>query len=171
VTVPTHLSDVATAVMTRVIAEDAALTSAWELSLSALPKHASPPRMVWMPTTERIEPAQKRPGPHSVCTVLAGFAVAIWGADITATETLRTRLLRALLLTLGPEPFRGSYAGEWIRDVGATTLGAGYLLTGAYALDVPRAATAPATTIPTSVVLDTTRSTVGDGYTDAGEGT
>jgi len=167
VTVPTHLSDVATAVMTRVLAEDAAV--AWELSLTALPKHASPPRMVWVPTTERIVEAQKRPGPHSVATVLAGFAVAVWGGTIAATETLRTILLRALLLTLGPEPFRGAYAGEWIRDVGATTLGAGYLFTGAYALDVPRAPTAPATTTPTSVTLDTTRSTAGDGYTDAGE--
>lgn len=170
-TVPTHLSDVATAVMARVIAEDAALTSAWELSLSALPKHASPPRMVWMPTTERLVEAQKRPGPHSVGTILAGFAVAVWGASIDATETLRTRLLRALLLTLGPEPFRGSYAGEWIRDVGATTLGAGYLLTGAYALDVPRAPTAPATVTTATFVNDTTRSTTGDGYVDAGEGT
>lgn len=168
-TVPTHLNDVAAAVMARVLAEDA--TVAWELSLSALPKHSAPPRMVWVPTTERLVEAQKRPGPHSVGTILAGFAVAVWGADIAATEMLRTRLLRALLLTLGPEPFGGAYAGEWIRDVGATTLGAGYLLTGAYALDVPRAAAAPATTIPTSVTLDTSRSTAGDGYTDAGEGT
>lgn len=166
-TVPTHLSDVATAVMARVLAEDAAV--AWELSLTALPKHASPPRMVWVPTTERLVEAQKRPRTDALGAVLAGFAVAVWGADIAATETLRTILLRALLLTLGPEPFRGPVAGEWIRDVGATTLGAGYLLTGAYALDVPRAPTAPATTTPTSVTLDTTRSTAGDGNTDAGE--
>lgn len=165
-TVPTHLEDVADAVMARVLAETPGVQ--WDVATDPT-KHKSSPAMTWCPARERFAPAQKRPGPHSLGTVLAGFTVTVWGASVRETEALRTTLLRALLLTLGPEPFRGAYAGEWIRDVGATTLGAGYLFTGAYALDVPRAPTAPATTTPTSVTLDTTRSTAGDGYTDAGE--
>lgn len=168
-TVPTHLSDVAQAVMTRVTAEDAAVT--WELSQSAIPKHGTPPRMIWAPTRDRFDPAQKRPGPHSVMTIMAGFSVTLWGADIAAVETLRERLCRALRATLGDAPFRGDTSGAWVQDVGVLTLGAAYVLTSSVAMDVPRTATAPATTTPTSVTLDTTRSTVGDGYTDAGEGT
>lgn len=167
-TVPTHLQQVADAVMARVTAEDDAVT--WELSQSALPKHGAPPRMIWAPTRDRFDPAQKRPGPHSVMTIMAGFSVTLWGADIAAVETLRERLCRALRAVLGDAPFRGDTAGAWATDIGATTLGAAYVLTSSVAMDVPRTATAPATTTPTSVTLDTSRSTVGDGLVDAGEG-
>lgn len=168
-TVPTHLSQVVAAVMGRVTAEDATVT--WELSQSALPKHGAPPRMIWVPTRDRFTAAQKRPGPHSVMTVMAGFSVTLWGTSIDAVETLRERLCRALRAVLGDEPFREATAGAWVADIGATTLGAAYVLTSSVAMDVPRAAAAPATATPTSVTLDTTRSTTGDGFTDAGEGT
>lgn len=164
-TVPAHLQAVADAVMERVLAETPGVL--WDVATDPT-KHKSAPAMTWCPARERFTPAQKRPGPHSIGTVLAGFTVTVWGADIAATETLRTTLLRGLLLTLGPEPFRGDFAGEWIRG-GLEAGGAAYVLSGAYALDVPRAPTAPATTTPTSVTLDTTRSTAGDGNTDAGE--
>jgi hypothetical protein len=103
-------------------------------------------------------------------TIMAGFSVTVWGADIAATETLRERLCRALRATLGDAPFREATAGAWVTDVGVLTHGAAYVLTSFVAIDVPRRASAPATTAPTAFTLDTTRSTTGDGLVDAGEG-
>lgn len=164
-TVPTHLEDVADAVMARVLAETPGVQ--WDVATDPT-KHKSSPAMTWCPARERFAPAQKRPGPHSLGTVLAGFTVTVWGASVRETEALRTTLLRALLLTLGPEPFRGDLAGDWIRG-GLEAGGAAYVVSCAYSLDVLRAPSAPATATPTSATLDTTRSTAGDGQTDAGE--
>lgn len=166
-TVPTHLREVAEAAMQHVLAEAPGVL--WEVALDPT-KRTSPPSMVWCPSRERLVEAQKRPGPHSIGTILAGFTVTVYGADVDATETLRVQLLRALLLTLGPQPFRGDFVGEWARG-GIEAGGAAYLLSGAYALDVLRAPTPPATTTPTAFTNDTTRSTTGDGFVDAGEGT
>ncbi len=166
-TVPTHLRDVAEAAMQHVLTETTNVL--WEVALDPA-KRTSSPSMVWCPSRERLTESQKRPGPHSIGTILAGFTVTVYGADVATTETLRVQLLRALLLTLGPQPFRGDFAGDWVRG-GIEAGGAAYVLSGAYALDVPRAPTPPATTTPTSVTIDTTRSTVGDGLVDAGEGT
>jgi hypothetical protein len=56
----------------------------------------------------------------------------------------------------------------WL-STGQMTQGEAYALAISVALDVPALPDPPTTTPITDVALDSTRSTAGDGFTDAGE--
>lgn len=157
-------------IMPDVIAE--VPTVAHELSTRALPENASPPRIVWVPSRDRWEAGQKRPRGggstgKSLATCRAGLEVHCWGASRAAAWTLVKAVVRALRRRIGPEPFLFIEGGMWL-STGQMTQGEAYALAISVALDVP-ALPAPTTTTITDAALDSTRSTAGDGFTDAGE--
>lgn len=148
-------------------------TVAHELSTRALPEHAAPPRIVWVPSRDRWEAGQKRPRGggstgKSLATCRAGLEVHCWGASRAAAWTLVKAVVRALRRRLGPEPFLFIEGGMWLAT-GQMTQGEAYALAISVALDVPALPDPPATTTVTAAAIDNTRSTAGDGFTDAGE--
>jgi hypothetical protein len=56
-----------------------------------------PPRVVWVPNRERMEPADN-PGsdPRQLATRAAGVQVHVWGSDYDATETLLNQVISAI---------------------------------------------------------------------------
>lgn len=157
-------------VMPDVVAEVPAVMH--ELSTRALPENASPPRIVWVPSRDRWEAGQKRPRGggstgKSLATCRAGLEVHCWGASRADAWTLVKAVVRALRRRIGPEPFLFIEGGMWL-STGQMTQGEAYALAISVALDVP-ALPAPTTTTITDAALDSTRSTAGDGFTDAGE--
>ena len=148
-------------------------TVAHELSTRALPENASPPRIVWVPSRDRWEAGQKRPRGggstgKSLATCRAGLEVYCWGASRADAWTLVKAVVRALRKRIGPEPFLYLEGGMWLAT-GQMTQGEAYALAISVALDVPALPDPPTTTPITDVALDSTRSTAGDGFTDAGE--
>ena len=138
-------------------------------------RHASPPRIVWVPSRDRFGGAQKvarSANGRSLITRHAGAQIMVWGVEgsgtsIAATEALVRRLCRALFKTGGPEPFLTIGPGAWEETPGEMATGEAYVLSIAVAIDVPDL-TRPTATVE-AVAIDPSRSTAGDGLCDAGE--
>lgn len=166
----------AAAVMAKVLA-DGNGTVDWCVSTNALAWQASPPRVVFVPSRGSFGAAQKSPRGstgRSVGTRFAGARVWIWGDDptgavssIRATEILLRRVCSQMVLTGGPSPFFELTSEEWVERTGQTDLGEVVIVTIALAVDLH---TPPLpSVVVTSVALDPSRSTAGDGLVDAGE--
>lgn len=161
-------------IMPAVRAEWPAVVS--EVTTRGLPTHGSPPRVLWVPSRDRWEAAQKRPRGggstgRSLATCRAGVDLHCWGASIALTTQLVQSVVRALRLLAGPEPFLTIDGGAWLTPEGATTEGEAYVLQISVAIDVPALPSPPRTATPTAAAIDTTRSSSGDGNVDAGETT
>lgn len=171
----------ATTVMARVNA-DGGPTLALIIEKGADAWQASPPQVVWEPTRDRFGPPQKLPRGSrgsSVATRMAGGVVKLWAkgevdgdgtvlvTDTAATEALVNRVVRQMVRSGGPEPFFELSGGAWNDHPADAELGRIYEVTFALAVDIHL--DPPTTTRPTSVALDTSRSTAGDGLVDAGE--
>lgn len=165
------------AVKAKVLA-DGGGTVDWQVGARALDWNASPPRVVFVPSRGRYGPAQKIPRGstgRSVGTRFAGARVHVWGAEsadgsvtaIRATEILLRRVLAQMLLTGGPSPFFELQGEEWVENPGQTGLGEAAVVTIALAVDVHT--TPLPSVVVTTVALDPSRSTAGDGLVDASE--
>jgi len=164
------LSTLHDAVMPDVRGEHPAVIS--EVSTRAIAFNGAPPRVIWVPSRDRWESAQKRPRGggstgKNLQTCLAGVDLHVWGASIPGTWQLVQSVVRALRRRIGPDPFLSINGGQWLATEGLISQGELYVLSISVALDVP-ALPAPTTTI-TDAALDSTRSTAGDGNVDAGE--
>lgn len=169
----TDLDDLVDAVMPDVVTEVAGTTH--ELSTRALDEHADAPRIVWVPDGDVWGAPQKRPRGggstgRALATVMAGVIVHVWGTDRAQTWALVCAVVRSLKKHCGgAEEFLRIGRGAWQSTQGAMTRGESYQLAVSVAIDVPALPDPPRTAKPTSAALDTTRSTTGDGLTDAGE--
>lgn len=158
------LADVATAVMAPVATAVTGLT--WELSTRAQPKHASPPRVLWIPQGAGYGPARKdRSNPRPLYTWRQSVRVEVWGESIEQVESVHALVVRELhhqahaVMRLS--------GGRWVDAEGATTLGELYTFT----VDLDFAltdATAPSVTLD-AAEQDTTGTTEGDGNLESGE--
>jgi len=100
------------------------------MGMDDLFKEEAPPRIVYVPGTEKIGPPQARGGdgvksPRALFSREVQVAVHLWGADVSATEELLVMMTRAFQA----EMF-GSYAmrsGVWNPE-GSTSNKAGELL-------------------------------------------
>ena len=174
------LDQFAALVMARVNADGGA-TVVSEIATGASAFQGSPPRVVWEPTRDRFTAAQKKPrgsrGPLgvSVGTRMAGGVAHVWGdgtadgsvSPTTATERLLKRVARAMMLVGGGPPFFELTGGGWNATPGVTDCGRVYDLAFAVAVDLDLAA--PTTETITTVAIDPSRSTAGDGLVDACE--
>jgi hypothetical protein len=158
------LADVAAAVMTPVVTALPALT--WELSTRAVPQHASPPRVLWIPQAGAYAPPRKdASNPRRLYTWRQSVRILVWAESITAVEELHTLVVRELHRTAHAVMRLG--AGQWVDVEGATTLGELY----SFAVDFDFAvteATASTATIDTATA-DTDTTVAGDGSMDFGE--
>jgi hypothetical protein len=144
-----------------------------EVSTRAIAFNGSPPRIVWVPSRDRWEGAQKRPRGggstgKNLQTCLAGADLHVWGASIPETWQLVQSVVRALRRRLGSDPFLSINGGQWLSVEGLTSQGELYVLSISVALDVPELPARTTTTI-TAAAIDNTRSSTGDGNVDAGE--
>lgn len=169
------LDELFAAVMPAAILEVPGLAASSEISTRALPTHSSPPRVVWVPTDDQWTGAQKLPRGggstgKSVMTCRAGVHLHCWGADRAATWAIVTALVRSITALYGSSSEVVRFErGGWASTTGATTAGELYVLQINAALDVPALPDPPRTATPTSTPLDASRSSTGDGFTDAGE--
>lgn len=142
-----HISELATAVMPSVLADIAALYPAaspvqWAVSSRESNRYGSPPRVVWVPSRDGFEGAQKRTfggqnGQHSIATRVAGVRIELWGETIEQTEDLLESVVRALLKGGGPARVGVTIlSGQWIEAPGENALGEGYALSLTLPIDV-----------------------------------
>lgn len=158
------LADVASAVMTPVVTALPALT--WELSTRAQPKHASPPRVLWIPQGGSYGPARKdASNPRRLYTWRQSVRVEIWGETIAQVEGVHALVVRELhhvacaVMKLG--------AGRWVDTEGATTMGELYTFT--VDLDFALTEATEASVVLTAATTDDTGATAGDGVLESGE--
>lgn len=177
----TGLEAARAAVMAKVNA-DLGVTVSSKLSTRVIVQHDSPPRAVWVPSRDTVTDTQRAPrgaNGRALATYLRGVDVYLWAApdpdaadpdaaSVTALETLRDAVIRALRQTFGTSDLHCRIpGGAWRDRVGDTDLGDAYVLSVALAIDV---AETPATTAPvTSMPFDPTASTPGDGVIAPGE--
>jgi hypothetical protein len=107
-----------------------------------LAANATPPRLVWVPTTDRFDGAEKGGSiSRSMRTRVAGVDLHIWGDDLAAAETLLHQAVSAVHRVA-----YGSYevlAGRWLTDDGRELLlkGRVYVLSLAVRMPVTDALT------------------------------
>ena len=158
------LADVAADVMGPVATAVTGLT--WEISTRAVPQHASPPRVLWIPQAASYGPPRKdASNPRRLYTWRQTVRVMVWAETIAAVEELHVRVVRGLYRQAHAVMRLG--AGQWVDVEGATTLGELY----SFLVDFDFAladATASTATIETATA-DTSSSAAGDGFMDFGE--
>lgn len=131
------LADIAQAVITQVAGRVAGLSATAELGAEHWIAEGTPPRVVWVPTSDRFDPpAQEHRQYRAYRTRVAGVELRIWGADIGAVETLVNELIVAI-----HDNARGAYelgAGRWDGQDGAELLelGRAYVLSLTFRIPV-----------------------------------
>lgn len=181
-TIIRHISELAAAVMPGVVTDFAAAypsatALAHEVSTRAVSEHGSPPRVVWVPTTDDFQGAQKGPrggssAQHSLMTRVCGVSLVCWAATIDATEDLVEMLVRHLARAAGVGAVGITFQrGQWVSEAGHSQLGEGYALSITFPVDIrAQAATPPARPATVTPVLDTSGTgTPGDGTLDSTE--
>jgi hypothetical protein len=170
VTATTTLSDEIGALMADVVDVTGAAFSAltWALGRREDPRHASPPRVVWVPVAATPKPAQKHAfpsGARSVLTRVLQLEVRVWGETLAQADAVLAGVLAAAHRRW---PGRWSYLGErWEADPAQMDLGE--LVTATVAvefavLDRPK-------TVATLIAAtpDTTAAVAEDGVLHLGE--
>lgn len=166
-TILQHISELAAQVMPDVVSDFAALYPSaeavtWSVSTRALAEHDVPPRIIWVPTRDRFDGAQKHPRggqdrQRSLGTRIAGISCVCWGADADATEDLVECLLRHLLIKGGAGQTGVSVeAGQWVDETGAATLGETYTLSITMPVDIRASRTAGVRHVVTPALDSTT---------------
>lgn len=151
------------AVMARVTATG--LTHALSTRESA--EHASPPRVLWVPSRDTFGPGRKTSATDThVASCDAAVVIEVWGADVEAVEDLREQLLSAIY-TEGHGAFTIS-GGQWVAEPGAVSLGEKYFLAVSFKFP-QRLRPTPTTVTIAAVAPDTTGSATDDGNLDVGE--
>lgn len=169
-TAATTLSDELTAVMGDVV--DASGTAfaglAWALGRRDDPRHASPPRVVWVPVGATPKPPQKHPfpsGARSVLTRVLQLEVRVWGETLGQAEDLLAGVLAAAHRRWSG---RWGYLGErWETDPAQLDLGE--LVTATVAVELAVLDRPKTTANLTSATFDTTDAVTGDGVLHLGE--
>ena len=117
-------------------------------------QHDTPPRLVWIPTTDSFGPPVKvGANPRSYATRVAGVDCAVWGEDLGKTEEMGNDLIVALhrvCVSRGNYELRGA---EWVTAGEFLNNGIVYLLRLAFEIpivDRPAAVARPQseTTLP-----------------------
>lgn len=180
-TIIRHISELAAAVMPGVVTDFAAAypsatALAHEVSTRAVSEHGSPPRVVWVPTTDDFQGAQKGPrggssAQHSLMTRVCGVSLVCWAATVDATEDLVEMLVRHLARAAGVGAVGITFQrGQWVSEAGHSQLGEGYALSITFPVDVrAQAATPPARPTVTPTLDTSGTGTPGDGAPDSSE--
>lgn len=180
-TIIRHISELATAVMPGVVADFAtayasAPALAHEVSTRALAEHGAPPRVVWVPTSDEFQGAQKNPRggstlQHSLMTRACGVTLVCWAETVSAAEDLVEMLVRHLVRAAGVGAVGITIQrGQWVSEAGASQCGEGYALSITYPVDIRAQAATPPTRPTVTPVLNTAGTgTPGDGAPDSTE--
>ena len=169
-TAATTLSDELAVVMGDVV--DASGTAfaglTWALGRREDPRHASPPRAVWVPVGATPKPPQKHPfpsGARSVLTRVLQLEVRVWGATLDQAEELLAGVLAASHRRWSG---RWSYLGErWETDPAQMDLGE--LVTATVSVELAVLDRPKTTANLTSATPNTTDAVTGDGVLHLGE--
>ena len=169
-TATTTLSDELTALMADAVDVTGAAFSGltWGLGRREDPRHASPPRVVWVPVAATPKAPQKHAfpgGARSVLTRVLQLEVRVWGETLHQADALLAGVLAAAHRRW---PGRWSYLGErWETEPAQTDLGE--LVTATVAVELAVLDRPKTTANLIAANLDTTAAVAGDGVLHLGE--